>query len=103
MKTRAARKWVWAGAVIVALLWTLVTWGAHALVLATGELLAGSVGLLDVYPDIEHWLTSLPGWVEPLGVAIVITAWTLGLIVLAVATWIGLRLTSISLRGSRAQ
>lgn len=103
MNASLARAWIWIATSVVAALWTLLVWGAHALVAATGDLLSVGIGQLDAWPEIEQWLAPLAGWIEPLGQFAIVTVWALGLGVLSLLAWAGLRLTRIAQRDGHAQ
>lgn len=103
MKASLIRAWIWVATSVVAALWTLLVWGAHALVVSTGDLMSGGIGQLDAWPEIEQWVAPLAGWIEPLGQIAIVAVWTLGLGVLSLLAWAGLRLTRIAQRYGHAQ
>lgn len=103
MKTPLIRAWIWIAAAVVAGLWTLLVWGAHALVASAGAQIFDGIGQLDAWPEIEQWVAPLAGGIEPLGQIVMVVVWTLGLGMLSLLAWAGLRLTRIEQRYGHAQ
>jgi hypothetical protein len=98
MNARAFRRWLWIGAGAGALVWTLLTWSAYVLVAFTGDAFSGGANWFAGYPEAQYWL----GWsvriAEQFGVALLVTAWSLGMLLLAAGAWVVSRLLTVAQR-----
>ncbi len=96
MNALAFRKWLWIGAGVGALLWTLLTWGAYVLVALTGDALSGGANSLAGYPEAQYWL----GWsvriAEQFGVVLLVIVWSLGMLLLAAGAWVVSRFVTVA-------
>lgn len=96
MNAVSVRKWLWIGAGVGALLWTLLTWGASVLVALTGDALSGSANWFAGYPEARYWLAWSVRIAEQFGVVLLVFAWSLGMLLLAAGAWVVSRLLTVS-------
>jgi hypothetical protein len=83
---------VWIVAAVVLTLWTLLSWGTYLLLGGASELLAGSAGWLQAYPEWQGWLEWSVRLVEQFGVVLLWIVWALGALATLAGAWIAMRL-----------
>ena len=91
MNATTLKRWLWIGTAVLAVLWTLLTWGAYALIAFAGDALSGGAGFLSAWPDAQYWLSWSVRLAEQFGVVFLVIAWAIGLFLLLVAAWVGAR------------
>jgi hypothetical protein len=76
-------------AVLLLALWTLLAWGAQALLGAGGELLAMGTPWLAAYPEAMYWLRGSFGLIERFGSVFLWILWGLGTLAIVLSAWLG--------------
>ncbi len=71
-------------AVAAAVVWSLIAWGAHALLGWVGGIAAGNADLVTDHPETVVWLSSLAGGLTGLGLFGIVAVWLLGLALIAI-------------------
>jgi phosphotransferase system glucose/maltose/N-acetylglucosamine-specific IIC component len=87
-------------AVIAAVIWSAVAWGASALLTWAGALLGEGSATAQAYPDAAGWLGPLVGLLAVIGNAGIVIVWIVGLIAIVVVYFVA-RLVVRRSSGSR--
>lgn len=77
---------VWIISVIVFAVWSLIAWGAWALVGAAGRVAAQNADVVPGSPELVEWISWLGGTGGEVGGWLVIAIWLLGSIVIFAVT-----------------
>jgi hypothetical protein len=88
MMATTMTRWLWIGTGFTALIWTLMTWGAYALLTVAGDAISGGVGVLGAWPDVEYWLSWSMRLAEQFGIVILVVTWAIGLLLLLILAWV---------------
>ena len=86
--SRTLRRVVWTVAVVALLAWSLLAYGAHALLVGGAAFLQTQLDWFAGYPAIEPWLESGIGLTEGLSVAITWIVWSVGTFCILLGAWL---------------
>ncbi len=81
-------KLVWALAVIVVAIWTLLSVGGYALIDVSAEWMEQNADRLSIHPEVTGWLLWVLNLVRNLGVFVVIGVWAFISITIILAAWL---------------
>jgi hypothetical protein len=90
------KKLVWLLAAVAAALWSLMAWGAHALLGLGGNAISSNVDIVPVDPEIVEWLSWVSIFGANVGEWLVVAIWVVGMIAI-----LGLGFIAAKLIGSR--
>ena len=89
---RALQKWLYVLAAALGAVWTLMMWGAYALLGFSDEALSAAGRFFTIDAQVLGWLSAFVGGAEQLGAAVVLIVWMIGVALLLLGTWLGRRL-----------
>lgn len=78
--------------------WSLLTWGAYALVTSTSDVLVANADLVGGGAELQFWLQWSLRLLEGFGVAIVWAIWAIGAITLVGSAAIGSKALAVARR-----
>lgn len=86
--SRTVRRVVWTLALMSLLAWSLLAYGAHALLVGSADFLQSQTDWLGAYAWLEPWLQSGIGLTEGLSVAITWIVWGMGTLTILLGAWL---------------
>ncbi len=92
LQTPMNAKWLYLLAIVLAGVWTLGLWGAHALLGLSDEALRAGSSLFAVDPELPQRMTSLVEVAQQSAGVLLLIVWVLGLLLLVIGSWLLRRL-----------
>lgn len=86
--SRAVRSIVWALALMALLTWSLLAYGAHALLVGSAAFLQTQLDWFGSYAWLEPWLEWGLGLTEGVSVAITWVVWGVGALLILLGAWL---------------
>lgn len=82
------KKLVWSIAVVVILLWSLLSVGAYVLLWVFGDALLQSSVWVSAHPEVSRWMTWGLDLAQDFGLVIVAAVWALVTVGIVAAAWV---------------